>query len=222
MKNKLSFFATILAFIFLFSGNIFAENVVNNSSKNNNNKKQTASIHSDYSTYRAKLIKHLFVGQLMKISWANKLTDNSLPLIEILESQIDAYGYDLVIEYKDVVRHIQLKTKKSTGKAQKVAVKASLSAKPSAAVIWIFFDEKDFSFDKFKYFGGKARQKMPDIKNYKIAKHTKGDSTGKKNKRPKQRVIKVAEFTNITNIQDLYDVLTDPNTTIKLKRPLHK
>ena len=67
--------------------------------------------HTDNSSYREKLIEHLFVGELLKLSWQNH--DCSL---EIAKPEIDNSGYDLIAEVNGLVRHIQLKTSFIGGK----------------------------------------------------------------------------------------------------------
>ena len=49
--------------------------------------------HSINSSYRERLIEHLFVGELLKLSWRNK--DFSL---EVSKPEVDNSGYDLIIE----------------------------------------------------------------------------------------------------------------------------
>lgn len=61
--------------------------------------------HSLNSTFREKLIEHLFVGELLKLSWVNQ--DFSL---EVSTPEVDNSGYDLIVESLGVIRHIQLKS----------------------------------------------------------------------------------------------------------------
>ena len=64
-----------------------------------------ASNHSLYSRYREMLIEHLFAGEVMRDLWLS-----GVERIEVLKPQVDDGGYDLVLEARGVVRHVQLKT----------------------------------------------------------------------------------------------------------------
>jgi len=44
------------------------------------------------SSYREKLIEHLFVGELLKLSWANKGLS-----LEVSKPEVDNSGYDFLI-----------------------------------------------------------------------------------------------------------------------------
>jgi hypothetical protein len=57
--------------------------------------------------------------------------------VEVLRSEFDAGGYDLVMSYRKVVRHIQFKSVMEDGKAAYVKVGMKLMEKPSGCVIWI-------------------------------------------------------------------------------------
>jgi len=60
--------------------------------------------HSLHSSYREKLIEHLLIGELLKLSWKTK--DFNL---EISKPEVDNSGYDIIAEANGVIRHIQLK-----------------------------------------------------------------------------------------------------------------
>ena len=76
--------------------------------------------HSEHSAYREKLIEHLFVGELLKLSW--RLHGCSL---EVAKPEVDRSGYDLVAEANGVVRHIQLKASIIGGSTANQAVSRS-------------------------------------------------------------------------------------------------
>ena len=76
--------------------------------------------HTTHSSYRETLIEHLFLGELMRSLWLQRVTQ-----FEVLRPQVDDSGYDLVIEANRVTRHIQLKS--SFRGAATNGVKASLN-----------------------------------------------------------------------------------------------
>jgi hypothetical protein len=78
-----------------------------------------ASSHYIHSTLRERIVEHVFVGEARRRLWQRGVTG-----VEVLRSEFDAGGYDLVMNYKAITRHIQFKTVTLGGKAPRV--KASL------------------------------------------------------------------------------------------------
>lgn len=62
-------------------------------------------MHSHHSTLRERIVEHVFVGEALRTLWRRGITD-----VEILRSEFDAHGYDLVMGRGQIVRHIQFKT----------------------------------------------------------------------------------------------------------------
>ena len=65
-----------------------------------------------HSSYRERLIEHLFVGEVLRTLWLSGISE-----VEVLKSEVDGEGYDLVLECRSVVRHIQLKAGPTGGQA---------------------------------------------------------------------------------------------------------
>jgi hypothetical protein len=103
--------------------------------------------HTENSSYREKLIEHLFVAELLKLSWLHHGC-----LLEIATPEVDNAGYDLIAEESGLVRHIQLKTSVIGGKTASQKVHTRLAEKPSGCVVWIYFDEKTLELGPFLYF----------------------------------------------------------------------
>jgi hypothetical protein len=154
------------------------------------------------SSFREKLIEHLFIGELLKISWQRKNYS-----LEIATPEVDDQGYDIIAEANGVLRHIQLKAAYSQASTASQKVHMALSAKPSGCIIWVYFNENTLDLGPFLFFGGKAGEALPDISGFKVGKHTKGNAQGKKAQRPKIRVINKGQFTKYDSIHELYDVL---------------
>lgn len=157
---------------------------------------------NEHSSYREKLIEHLFVGELLKLSWLEHECG-----LEIAKPEVDNSGYDIIAECYGVVRHIQLKTSHtfSSTSLQKVHIK--LADKPSGCVVWIIFDEDPLKFKEFLFYGEQAGEPLPNIDNLKVAKHTKGNKDGVKNERPNIRVINKGQFESINSIGSLFQKL---------------
>ena len=156
------------------------------------------------SSFREKLIEHLFIGALLTLSW-NK-GDCSL---EVAKPEVDNQGYDLIAEEGGIIRHIQLKTAHLKAAASKQKVHTALSRKPSGCVVWIYFNEKTLELGPFLFFGGSAGQPLPSLKDFKVAKHTKANAEGTNNKRPSIREIPKNRFVECDTVKQIYKLLFD-------------
>lgn len=154
------------------------------------------------SSFREKLIEHLFIGELFKLSWF----DGSCSL-EIAKPEVDDQGYDLIAEANGVIRHIQLKAAHLDAKATKQKVHIRLSAKPSGCVIWVYFDEQTMNLGPFLFFGGSPGLQLSCLEGFRVAKHTKANAQGVKAERPEIREIPKGQFTRYDTIEQIYEQL---------------
>jgi hypothetical protein len=151
-----------------------------------------------YSTYRERLIEHIFVGEVLRELWLSGISR-----VEILRPETDAAGYDVVIECNSVVRHIQLKATKEKGKRASVGVNVGLFEKPSGCVVWIYFDPKALKLGPFLWFGDRPGKKLLMLPEFKIGRHTKGDSKGYKAERPNVRIVPKKNFQRVNSVAQL-------------------
>lgn len=158
--------------------------------------------HFLHSSFREKLLEHLFVAELLKRSWQEHNCE-----LEIAKPEVDSKGYDLIAENKGVVRHIQLKSTKRGGNAAAQNIHMALGVKPSGCVVWLEFDEHTLEMGPFKFFGADAGRKLPSLEDYPVAKHTKANAEGKKTLRPQLRRINKSQFQSIETMDNLYRVL---------------
>lgn len=158
--------------------------------------------HTESSSFREKLIEHLFVGELLKLSWKND--DCGL---EVAKPEVDNSGYDLIAEAHGVVRHIQLKASYEGGKTATQKVHVRLAEKLSGCVIWIYFNEETLALGPYYFFGGGPGERLPPLENLKIARHTKGDQDGFKAERPNIRVLNKGDFTRHESVEEIYAAL---------------
>ena len=158
--------------------------------------------HSEHSSYREKLIEHLFIGELLKLSWQKGDCQ-----LEVSNPEVDNSGYDVIAEANGVIRHIQLKASYIGGKTSRQKIHLNLAEKPSGCVIWVYFNEDTLDLGPFYYFGGKPGEALPNIEGAKIARHTKGDQDGYKAERPNIREISKGKFTCFESVEAVYDAL---------------
>lgn len=98
---------------------------------------------------------------LVSFSDARMLGDISAELLlrgqalEVLRSDIDAFGQDVVLEVRGIVRHIQLKLKVKGGKNLEVTCHTDLTLKPSGCIIWSTYDPFTYSAVEYACLDGR-------------------------------------------------------------------
>lgn len=150
--------------------------------------------HSIHSVLRERIVEHLFVGDMLRRLWQRGVTD-----VEVLRSEFDAGGYDLVLSRGEIVRHVQLKTVVQGGRTGSVKVSMNLMTKPSGCVLCIVVTP-ELDVCGYRWFGGLPGQILPDIANRKIARHTKANADGAKLERPNLRVVDLREFGQVESL----------------------
>lgn len=115
--------------------------------------------HYTHSTLRERIAEHIFVGDALRTLWRLGIHD-----VEVLRSEFDAHGYDLVMARGLLVRHIQFKTG-TAKRPSKVSLARVLAEKPSGCVIWIRLDQ-DLNMGPYFWFGGTPGQPLPAIDCY--------------------------------------------------------
>lgn len=124
-------------------------------------------MHSLHSTLRERIVEHVFVGEALRALWRRGVTD-----VEILRSEFDAYGYDLVMGRGAIVRHIQFKTGVRS-KPAPISVVRALAEKPSGCVIWISVS-LDLDLGPYWWFGGPPGAALPTLSDFASPKRSGG------------------------------------------------
>jgi hypothetical protein len=154
--------------------------------------------HSLHSSQREVLLEHLFAGEVMRVLWLRGIYD-----LEVLKAQVDDSGYDLVLEVASVVRHVQLKATKKGSSLSAVSINRRLETKPSGCVILIEFEASTLKLGPFYWFGSEPGKRLPDVGGFRVAKHTKGDATGRKSERPNIRKLPRSRMARLDTIEEL-------------------
>lgn len=150
------------------------------------------------SSFREKLIEHLFIGELLKISWSRAQYS-----LEVSKPEVDASGYDIIAESNVFIRHIQLKGSYAGASTSTQKIHTALCKKPSGCVIWIHFDPSTLELGPFYWFGNRPGKPLPDLSSFRVAKHTRANSKGVKKERPKFRVIPKGSFTKLNSFEEV-------------------
>jgi hypothetical protein len=154
--------------------------------------------HFVHSTLRERIVEHVFVGEALRRLWKYGATD-----VEVLRSEFDAGGYDLVMSYRGIVRHIQFKSVTDRGKAAAVNVSLKLMEKPSGCVIWIVVSPDELELKSYRWLGAQPGQPLSVNSKWKIAKHPKANAHGTKLDRPNHRLVPLSAFEKLDTINDV-------------------
>jgi hypothetical protein len=146
-----------------------------------------ADLNSTHSTLRERVVEHVFVGDALRTLWRHGIVD-----VEVLRSEFDAHGYDLVMAWGRIVRHIQFKTGTSQKPAD-VSVGRALAEKPSGCVIWIRVTA-GLDLGPFLWFGGAPGEPLPPIDSYPTPLRATHNKLGERPPRVNHRLVPKAKF----------------------------
>ena len=153
--------------------------------------------HTENSVLREQIVEHMFISDVLRLLWKKKIVD-----VEVLRSEFDAGGYDLVLGYKNIVRHIQFKTVLEGGANTLVSISLKLAEKPSGCVIWTVVDP-ELNAIAYLWYGGEPNEPLPQIDRLKITKHTKGNALGEKAERINHRVLNMSQFRRYETLEEV-------------------
>lgn len=161
--------------------------------------------HSLYSAFREKTLEHIFVAECLRHLWRAGVFN-----AEVLRADVDAAGYDIVMEVAERVRHIQLKASYKGSKTSRQTINRRLLDKPSGCVVWIKFDPDSMDLGPFGWFGGGPGEPLPGLGGFGQAKHTKGNALGNKGYRRNSVILRRQDFEWIDASEDVLGRLFGP------------
>jgi hypothetical protein len=157
--------------------------------------------HYLHSVLRERIVEHAFIGDALRRLWQRGITE-----VEVLRSEFDAGGYDLVMSYGAIVRHIQFKVMIAGGSRASITANLNLAQKPSGCILWIVVTPA-LEFESWLWFGGAPGQPLPDLRAMKVARHAKANADGVKLERPNQRVIPRSAFKPLASLDAVLEQL---------------
>jgi hypothetical protein len=158
---------------------------------------------SENSLYVEHALQHEFLAKLYQAIWK----DENRSLLEVSTAEIDNRGYDVVLSLGSITRHVQLKSSVLGGSTDEVTVSLELSKKPSGCVVWYEYESDTLEVQHFFYFGGKPGERLPDIADFPVARHTRANSEGVRSERPNIRRIKLTQFVSVKSLDELVGLL---------------
>lgn len=127
-------------------------------------------------------------------------------VLEVLRSDVDAFGHDVVLEVGGIIRHIQLKVKVKGGKNREVNCHTALTLKPSGCIVWTTYDPQTYLAVEYACLGGRPGEVLQGIGEV-VALRSTHNGQGDRPPREDHRRIKYSTFDKFTNISDLVDWL---------------
>lgn len=154
-----------------------------------------------HSSTREAILEHRFLAAIGSQLWEEGEFD-----LAVSHSEVDNAGYDVIIEARGVVRHIQLKALHAAGRARHFPVQKRLEDKPSGCVVLMRHDLRTLMITGYGFYGGMPGEKMPSLDG-KIVKHSKADAKGNKALRPGLHLLPVSRFQPAPDAQSLTRLL---------------
>src|SRR5262249_22712587 len=149
------------------------------------------------------IVEHVFVGDALRTLWRHGIID-----VEVLRSEFDAHGYDLVMTRGPIVRHIQFKTG-AEKKPSKVSISLALANKPSGCVIWIRV-ANDLTMGPFYWFGGNPGEPLPPVAHYSAPLRATHNKHGIRPARTNHRAVPASQFRPLHTLDEVLEALFGP------------
>ena len=127
------------------------------------------------------VVEHRFLGDLLIEYWKRNWPDR----IEVSKPEVDNAGYDLVLEARGKVRHVQLKS--SVGTAGVVPINRLLESKPAGCVIWMGIDPH-LEIQEYRWLGSEGG--LPPVSGF-------GKPSGKTHRVP------LGKFERLAGLQEV-------------------
>lgn len=149
------------------------------------------------------ILEHLFLGELLRYIWQHFPND---PSPEVMSAGVDDSGYDIVLEWRGVLRHIQLKGR--AGQGAYIRVNRVLSRKPAGCVVLLSCGQ-DLASIKYSLIGASPPGPL-DLTPYRKAKRLRANRLGIKAETLSTCLIPVSAFEPRLEMADLVKALFGP------------
>jgi hypothetical protein len=155
--------------------------------------------HHRYSSLREKIVEHVFVGEALRALWRRGIYN-----VEVMHSEFDAHGYDLVMVRGDIVRHIQFKTS-VRHKPGRLSIGMALEGKPSGCVVWIQVNN-DLDMLCFWWLGDLPGQRLPQLGDRRTRRIGR-DAQGARPMREAHRDVNGSAFRRLETVDQVLEAL---------------
>lgn len=142
-----------------------------------------------------KLMEHIFLSEVLQECWFKRRQ-----VVEVLRAEVDAAGYDLVLQAGESVRHVQLKASRRDAKTSRQTINRKLSTREGGCVVWITYDvDDDRGRVELRYRWWDSRTKQLPI--------TVGRNPHTGKERPNTAVLKRSDFDPVDDTTTLVERL---------------
>jgi hypothetical protein len=155
--------------------------------------------HYLYSSLREKIVEHVLVGEALRALWGRGIYN-----VEVMRSEFDAHGYDLVMVRGIIVRHIQFKTSVRS-KPGRISLGAALECKASGCVVWIQVNDA-LDMLSFWWLGGPPGEPLPAL-GERRARRIGRDSQGTRPLREAHRDVNGSAFRRLDSVDQVLEAL---------------
>src|SRR5882762_9780560 len=119
---------------------------------------------SEHSTYIENVMRHCFLYEVTRHLL-------SLPIpqkVTILDSEVDSDGVDVILVWKQISRHIQMKTLSRITTSNPYPIAESLSGLPGACILWMCYDRDTMRPTCYHLMGGRGNAPLRDLSAFRI------------------------------------------------------
>lgn len=163
--------------------------------------------HIEHSGSMELMIESLFLSEVLQEAWFGRAR-----IVDVLHSTVDAFGYDVVFQCGDVVRHVQVKAKKRGTRTSRYAISVALTEQPAGCVVCVIW-ERVPGLNRvrlsYKWLGNAPHESLGDLGGQ-VSKQSRGNSLGVKGERKNMRDVKLSAFTDLAGASELVDRLFGP------------
>ena len=142
---------------------------------------------AEFSLVREKILEHRLLSDLALVMLGRGVE------MDVLRSEFDAHGHEVVLEAAGVMRHVQLKATVHDGKGSAVIINSKLSSKPSGCVIWSTYDRETLDITSYRWLGAPPGQPLTSL-GERLARRVRGNAQGFKAQMPGHRVVAKGRF----------------------------
>ena len=129
--------------------------------------------------------------------------------LAVSHSEVDNSGYDVILEARGILRHIQLKAMHKAARRRSVDVQMRLGHKPNGCVVLMIHDPQTLALETYRWFGRAPGERLPEL-GAKVTRHSKGNAQGVKAERPALREVPISQFTAVRDVGELVTRLFGP------------
>lgn len=157
---------------------------------------------------RENLVEHCLIAELLQDAWLRRGQS-----LDILRSEVDAAGYDLVFSCNKVTRHVQVKSSKSDSRAGFQPINGRLADVPSGCVVWVRMKE-DLERNRvhldYWFYGNDPGEPLDGLTEFRKVKHTRANAAGDKALRVNTFRVNRGLFQRLNGVEALSDKLFGP------------